>query len=232
MRFFWHDIPQVTKELPPFLRLAALSFTGMKNSREEFLHHNIPFPPGLMRASEQRQAEYLAGRLCARRLLQEFDIRLNAPLMDEDRSPYWPSHYQGAISHDRQLVISVVTRAIYGRVGADIESLTPKINPGTIKNRICNIEEINRTISKACMTEHQALILLFSAKESAYKALPRSLQQQVDFHNLELNIINTTSYRMTLRLTNSYSSGNPPEFILHGWYYYFQDRILTIVHIR
>ncbi|EHX7012456.1 4'-phosphopantetheinyl transferase superfamily protein [Salmonella enterica subsp. enterica serovar Concord] len=232
MRFFWHDILQITKEIPPFLRLAVLSFTGPANSHEEFIRYNIPFPPGLMRASEQRQAEYLAGRLCARRLLQEFDTRLNAPLMAADRSPCWPSHYQGSISHDGQLAISVVTRAIYGRVGADIESLTPKINPVTIKNLIGNTEEINRTISKGCMTEHQALILLFSAKESAYKALPHSLQQQADFLNLELNVINATSYLMTLRLRSTYSRVNPPEFILHGWYYYFQDRILTIVHMR
>ncbi|EHY4895196.1 4'-phosphopantetheinyl transferase superfamily protein [Salmonella enterica] len=232
MLLSWCDIPQVTKELPPYLRLAILSFTGTVNSHEEFPRHNIPFPPRLMRASEQRQAEYLAGRLCAYRLLQEFDTRLNAPLMEEDRSPCWPSHYQGSISHDGHLAISVVTREIYGRVGTDIESLSPKINLKTIKSRISSYEEINLTINKGCMTEHQAILLLFSAKESAYKALPRSLQKQVDFHNLELKAINATSYRITLRLTNSRTSGNPPELVLNGWYYYFQGRILTIVHMR
>lgn len=54
MRFFWHDILQITKEIPPFLRLAVLSFTGPANSHEEFIRYNIPFPPGLMRATAGR----------------------------------------------------------------------------------------------------------------------------------------------------------------------------------
>ncbi|MDR9963910.1 hypothetical protein KIF59_14305 [Enterobacter cloacae subsp. cloacae] len=51
-------------------------------------------------ASDQRRAEYLAGRIGAQKLLQHFDSSLCAPLMADDRAPSWPSSFV-AISHDR-----------------------------------------------------------------------------------------------------------------------------------
>lgn len=215
--------------LHPFHRIAFLLDGVLEDA---FRVYDIPLPRRLANASDQRRAEYLAGRIGAQKLLQHFDSSLCAPLMADDRAPSWPSSFCGAISHDRDFASAAVIKMHHGRVGIDIESLSPKIALDTISQRIASAREIDTLANSRDLLSDHVLPLLFSAKESAYKAFPRDLQQHLDFHSIELREIDPHlqqfTFSLTLTLNHEYEAG----FRFNGWYTFLGNRVLTLVHLH
>jgi len=160
------------KVLPDYIHFTVLRFAWDGVLDDAFLIYDVPLPRRLANASDQRRAEYLAGRIGAQKLLQHFDISLRAPLMANNRAPSWPSSYHGAISHDSDFASAAVIKMHHGRVGIDIESLSPKIALDTISQRIAFAREIDTLTNSCDLPSDHILPLLFSAKESAYKAFP------------------------------------------------------------
>src|SRR5450631_1635810 len=65
---------------------------------------------GLGRAVPERQQEFAAGRLCARRALEELGFAGFALLAQADRQPLWPAQIVGSITHTNGLCAAVVGR--------------------------------------------------------------------------------------------------------------------------
>src|SRR5450631_1625040 len=62
---------------------------------------------GLGRAVPERQQEFAAGRLCARRVLAELKIVDFAVIAQPDRQPRWPATVVGSITHTTGLCAAV-----------------------------------------------------------------------------------------------------------------------------
>src|SRR5690606_28989721 len=189
MKICWYQTQRLMKVLPDYILFTVLRFSLDGVLEDAFRVYDIPLPRRLVNASDHRRAEYLAGRIGAQKLLQHFDSSLCVPLMADDRAPSWPSSFCGAISHDRDFASAAVIKMHHGRVGIDIESLSPKIALDTISQRIASAREIDTLANSRDLLSDHVLPLLFSAKESAYKAFPRDLQQHLDFHSIELREI-------------------------------------------
>ena len=138
MKICWYQTQRLMKVLPDYIHFTVLRFSPDGVLEDAFRVYDIPLPRRLANASDQRRAEYLAGRIGAQKLLQHFDSSLCAPLMADDRAPSWPSSFCGAISHDRDFASAAVIKMHHGRVGIDIESLSPKIALDTISQRIAS----------------------------------------------------------------------------------------------
>ena len=69
--------------------------------------YGIEMPFSLDRAVAKRKAEFIAGRIACRRLLDSYgnsgQVSINA-----DRSPAWPDGFTGSISHDGRIACAVV----------------------------------------------------------------------------------------------------------------------------
>lgn len=232
MKIFWIQTKRIKEVLPDYIHFTLLRFAWDTALDDAFRIYDIPVPGRLANATEQRRAEYLAGRIGAQKLLQHFDSTLRAPLITDYRAPAWPPSFCGAISHDRDLASAAVIKIHHGRVGIDIESLAPKIALDTISQRIASASEIGILVTTSDLLLDAILLLLFSAKESAYKAFPREHQQHLDFHSFELRDIDPHLQRFTFSLTHRLNHKYEAGFSFKGWYEFLENRVLTVVHLH
>lgn len=130
----------------------------------------VELPPQIVRSVHSRQAEFLAGRLCAREALMPFALQGFQVGIGTHREPLWPPGFTGSITHSQQLAAAVVVPSARARsVGIDIEHFLPRRLDAAIWRLIVTPDEVAclRAVlgSVACLTT-----LAFSAKESFFKA--------------------------------------------------------------
>ena len=132
-----------------------------------------PFPEEealVARAVEARRRSFATARACARRALGELGLPPVAILRGESGEPRWPAGVVGSITHcTGYRAAAVAWRRDVAALGIDAEPHEP-LRPGLI-GRIARAEEEDRlrALAAADATVHWDR-LLFSAKESVYKA--------------------------------------------------------------
>jgi 4'-phosphopantetheinyl transferase EntD len=140
--------------------------------------------PLVARAVEKRRREFTAGRVCARRALERLGWPGYPIVAGSRREPLWPPGLVGSITHCRGYCAAAVARASDVRsVGIDAEMGEP-LADGVIK-MICTDAE--RRQAEALPGEHWPA-LVFSAKESIYKAWYPVAQRWLDYLDAELTI--------------------------------------------
>lgn len=148
------------------------------------------------RAVEKRQREFSAGRVCARLAIEELGGIGEAIVSDDDRFPRWPEGFTGSISHTADWCGAAVTRdaGIHG-VGIDIEQAS------SLKERIfqaiCTEEELCWLDSMAAAERGPMGKLIFSAKESAYKAQYAITRTYLGFAAMSIEV-RSDHFRATL----------------------------------
>ena len=123
------------------------------------------------RAADQRRREFATGRACAREALARLGVPAAAIVPGTGREPGWPDGVVGSITHcDGYRACAVARRADLAALGVDAEPDGPL--PGGVLERVASPAE------RAQLAELAAAVpggpcfgrLLFSAKESVYKA--------------------------------------------------------------
>jgi 4'-phosphopantetheinyl transferase EntD len=128
------------------------------NEETEALGHSI----------SSRRVEFAAGRTCARDALRELGIPAQPILRGLKREPLWPSGIVGSITHcDRYCAAAVAHDSDIMSIGIDAEENKPL--PDGVLNAIACEEEI-RSLNNMALPYLNWDRLLFSAKESVYKA--------------------------------------------------------------
>jgi len=113
----------------------------------------------------RRQREWLASRVLAYRLLQEFDAPPVQLLRNPDGKPYFPNTgFRVSISHSPQLA-AVILSDTY-EVGIDIEMVSPKAL--RVQDKFLTENEKKHTGG-----DEQRTCLYWSAKETLYKLYSR-----------------------------------------------------------
>ena len=109
-------------------------------------------------------------------------------LNDHNRVPRWPEHILGSISHSDHLaavMISAKSNQGMESIGVDIQT---KISPEVAKEvslLVIAPEEL-ATMKEFGLTDDEAVSLIFSAKESIYKALNQHSPIELDFQSVSL----------------------------------------------
>ncbi|MEU6720235.1 4'-phosphopantetheinyl transferase superfamily protein [Nonomuraea sp. NPDC046802] len=123
---------------------------------------------GLGRAGSARTLEFAAGRHCARTALAALGVADGEVPRGADRAPRWPAGTLGAITHCAGYGAAAVgTTARYAAIGIDAEPNDTL--PSLVAERITNDSERRLLRSAPARGVHWDR-LLFSAKESVYKA--------------------------------------------------------------
>ncbi len=140
------------------------------------------------RAIDKRKREFATGRRLARAALQTLGLTGVELLNGSDRAPIWPEGVRGSISHCDRSAVVAVTRAEHGTVGVDIE------HRDELKRELWKtvflpdeIRALDATFS-ADVRGRMALVL-FSAKESLYKAQYPRTATFMGFHELHVAIV-------------------------------------------
>ena len=189
----------------------------------------ITLPAHLQQAVSNRRAEYLASRMLVRSVMAEMGIPdfilNNAP----DRSPCWPAGIQASLSHSAGVVVVAATRQSCA-VGVDVEQIMPETTANEMAGLLMNAQE-QELLWSLPVTFGAAATLLFSLKESVYKALWPQLHQPMDFLQAALVSVDCARQRATLRLTQHFSERFPAGTLLQATFLWRENLVMTqVVH--
>ena len=197
----------------------------------DFQRSAVPPPPSIQRSVAKRQAEFLAGRLCARAALQQLDQLDCVPAIGEDRAPVWPGHISGSITHSTGHAAAIVGhKAQWRGLGMDLENLLTLERAERLAGEILTTDELQRMA--ALPREQIALLvtLTFSVKESLFKALYPIVQKRFYFEHAEVLEWSAAGYvrlRLLTDLSAQWCHGTELEaqFVVDG------EQLLSLVAI-
>jgi 4'-phosphopantetheinyl transferase EntD len=139
--------------------------------------------PFVRQAVPKRVQEFAAGRLCARRAMEQFGVTGFPLSVGADRQPLWPDGLIGSITHTAgYCAAAVAERERLIALGVDSETVgdvTPDIWP-----TICGGSEAEWLRSLPGSSQDAAITLIFSAKEAFYKCQFPLTHEWLDFHDL------------------------------------------------
>lgn len=167
--------------------LLSTCFDPQALTPEDFRRSVVELPPGIQRSVAKRQAEFLAGRCCARAAMQQLDGSHCVPAIGEDRAPVWPAHISGSITHSSGRAAAIVAhKAQWRGLGMDLENLIPLARAERLAAEILNPAELQRMHALPREQVSRLVTLTFSAKESLFKALYPIVQKRFYFEHAEL----------------------------------------------
>lgn len=183
-----------------------------------------------------RLSDYVAGRMVAEYLLPEHsDRRL---VVGPSGAPIWPYGLTGSISHSRRgpegYALAIVAPAAQCRsVGIDTQFHPGETPKPALLERVCVPGEW-----EACANigdEASRFAVIFSAKESAYKALhgilPPSSGISLGYHSVRLErcSLQWGTLEMTLLPEVCKATGLASSHVLHVWS--AEDRVCSLMSI-
>ncbi len=133
------------------------------------------------------QEEYARGRMAGREAL----IKLGAPrdsfiMRGESGEPLWPKGFLGSISHSGGMGVACVSRAEnYLGLGIDLENYKKKRQLGIFK-KIATEHEL-AWISEDESEVQKRGVLIFSIKESIYKAVYQAFKIRLTYMDAEVS---------------------------------------------
>ena len=139
------------------------------------------------RAVEKRKLEFAAGRNCARKALQRLGLERCPIPSGPMGEPIWPPNIVGSITHCASYCAAAVAFASDVRgIGIDVETHAPL--PAGVADIVC-VDSEQDWISIAPAADSVAWgTVIFSAKESLFKAWYPLLGRWLDFSDARLAI--------------------------------------------
>lgn len=196
-------------------------------------HDLVPAEEEVCRlASSKRRAEFAAGRTCARRALRSVGHDGWPLLPGPGRAPIWPDGIVGSITHTDGFVAAAVatTDCIQG-LGIDAEQRVAL--PEGVAESVCTPKEsawcwdqIRRT--DECWWD----TLIFSAKESVYKAWYPHTGAWLDYDDVDLELVADFGHAGCFRAVEIRSLALPPGLAIVGRYLVDGDLILTSAQLQ
>lgn len=184
--------------------LYRICFDPAAFSPDSFREQGIPLPPSLQGAAPKRLGEFLAGRLAAREALRPFGLAGCCVATGAAREPLWPAGLEGSISHSvfsGEGVALCAVRPGKGGLGLDLEAWLAEGQARTLWPGIVDEEEWGRleaSVRAVGLSRAEGLTLVFSAKESLFKALYPRVGRYFDF--LDARWLAMTSQTLVLEL--------------------------------
>ena len=135
--------------------------------------------------SEKRIRDFTAGRLCARRALEELGLVGFSLLPASDRQPAWPASVIGSITHTAGYSAAVAARrgALQG-LGVDAETIAAV--HAELWPRVLGAEELARLNALPAARRGTAAALAFAAKEAFYKSQYPLTGEWLEFEDIAI----------------------------------------------
>jgi len=216
----------------PIFFTSELFCYGLDLSKTQHLHidQRLEHPLKIAQARVKRKNEYLCGRVLAQAVLNHH-FGLDQPITSmHEHLPIWPTHVLGSISHSQnKLIVALSNNANY--LGIDIEHWVTSEFARESAHLVLTASEFDSWKSKAAEFFDFAryVSLIFSVKESLYKAVYPTAKQYIDF--LEASIVDINFENQTLTLTFLPEIQQRYQLLEHydGGWTIEQDHIMTWV---
>ena len=214
---FFSSETSVNIAVPKDIVLIQQGFNVLAYQQPLFEELTIYCPDKIKNSVKKRQAEYLAGRYTAMLALQKLGCIDTTILTGKHRAPIWPDNINASISHTGDIALCIATLSNnYTYLGIDVEEKISDKVVKDIKKSIINEHE-ERLLQATTLNFMSLFSVVFSAKESLFKALYASVGDYFDFSAAEVFHICLQTKQLTLRLTENLSSDLTlgKEFTLH-----------------
>lgn len=171
--------------------------------------HGVPVPVDVRNSVAKRQAEFLAGRVCAQAMLAFCGV-VAAVGTGTQREPLWPTGFIGSITHSGRYAAAVACRGErLAGIGIDIESENEDAL-SSMREIVVSPRELGYLDAHPGDWRIDTLLtLVFSAKESFFKAAFPQVKAYFDFSALQVFDIDTRSRRIRFRCTRTLSASLP-----------------------
>lgn len=175
----------------PALPVFLCAFDAARFDHAMFARFGLDCPEAIGRSVRKRQAEYFFGRYCAVRALDDIGIAHAGVQTGASREPLWPAGAIGSITHSNSFAAAVALPAVgRGGIGIDIEHVVAAPVWDDMHASIVSAPELAYLRGAAGRHPlHLLLTLVFSAKESFYKAVFGVVQRFFDFHAIAVTAI-------------------------------------------
>lgn len=186
-------------------------------------------PAEMNNVAHSRKQEYIAGRFCAVRAANHIGIIISSLPSADTREPVWPEGVVGSISHSKQLAISCVALSKeISSIGIDAEELIKLSLCSEIAPVVASQEELAYLKN---FDAQKGLTILFSAKESLYKALFPLVRTFIDYKDVKLiNLVADKGvFELELNSTNAGLSAYQGTYF--GSFKQIGETIITVVLI-
>ena len=191
-----------------------------------------PLPERLSAATPTRIAEFTAGRFCAAKAIEAIRPHWTGRVgMNPDGSPLWPCGLVGSITHTQGFAAAVVAPSdTWQSVGIDSEKATDA-NALEAAGRIVINKGEHRLSARLPISEHQFILLIFSAKESIYKCLYPLLKRPHDFSKMVLEDIDFQKRTFQFHISDPIEPGVLSSFGAQGRFEFMQGCVHTGVEL-
>lgn len=207
---------------------ASCDFDWRQFQPVDFKRVDVVPPQTIQRSVAKRQAEFLAGRFCAREALYTLCRCRSTPTMNGDRSPCWPEGITGSITHSDGWAAAIVSHTHHWQgLGLDVETRLDAASARSLAREILTKNEQQRIQPE---NEAVQITLTFSLKESLFKALYPLVKRHFYFEDAEVthwHSNGTARLRLLKDLSPEWRRGTE----LTGQYCLHQGRVLSLVAI-
>ncbi|WP_208525863.1 4'-phosphopantetheinyl transferase family protein [Pseudomonas sp. p50(2008)] len=212
--------------------LLSTHFDSSQLTSDDFRRSSIEPPSSIQRSVAKRQAEFLAGRICARAALQQLEGVGFSPAIGEDRAPVWPGHITGSITHSTGRAAAIVAKKTHWRgLGMDLENLLNPERAERLAGEILTGPELQRMAAGRRDQLAMLVTLTFSVKESLFKALYPIVQQRFYFEHAEVLEWSETG-DVRIRLLTDLSSEWRNGVELDAQFGIMDGQLLSLVSIK
>ena len=193
--------------------------------------HGITKPIFFNSSVTKRRADFLAGRILAKYAFQLPQKKLFKLDYDENHCPLWPSGTVGSITHSYGSgAVVVSSHPEIKSVGIDLEKVMSTEVAKSISEQILSSIEIE-LLTGTTGISNLVLTLIFSAKESCYKAIYPFFRRVLGFHDLEVFKVDTVQNIILMRFAKSLSNNFAQDYELCIRYSYADSMVMTMVII-
>lgn len=214
-----------------------LSCCMLEKAQMQFLFEQYHFvlPRYMQAAIAKRQQEFVLGRLLAQMLLlQQRGQQIGQQLIitsATEKLPIWPQGMYGSISHHpSHVVVTLCSQAQY--LGIDIEQILPKADADNIQHCVLTPSENqlwkNKLQQQLAWNEYVSLI--FSFKESLYKAIYPQVLQYIDFLQAELIALDVQQQRAYFRFDSALQQQFQLCAIYQGQWQRVDESVVTLIY--
>lgn len=161
----------IWREKPNELIVLQTDYAVHAYARSLFEAYEIDFPLTLINAVPKRQSEFLAGRILARAALDGLHHAKASIAIGSQGAPVWPSGVSGSISHSHGRCICLVVADENKLIGIDVEKIATGAAFEAILEQALNPLERERVFQQTAFDASILATLIFSAKETIFKAL-------------------------------------------------------------
>jgi 4'-phosphopantetheinyl transferase EntD len=192
-----------------------------------FEYYSVKKDSSINSAILKRKSEFLAGRVCALQGIRKLGYPAQNVLIGQHRNPIWPKGIIGSISHNKYTAISLVAlNDQISALGIDVETiLSPKLI-FEIKSLIIDVEEENILLSQTLSYEC-VFSIVFSGKESVFKALYPKVKNYFDFDAVKLIAIDLNEKKIVFQLQKNLAAVYQTGFCIDVFFTILENEVTT-----